>query len=95
VGDDDENPLAAYQSPAEGPGRGGRRNRAGRARPASGEQDAARRGYRAWWWRARSLRRRPVRSRRPPWAPVRPPGRARSVTRPGPGESGRPGRGTG
>ncbi len=55
--EDDENPLAAYQSaPAgpgrggarrTGPGRGGRRNRAGRARPASGEQDAARRGYRA------------------------------------------------
>lgn len=50
-GDDGGNPLAAYQSPADGPrpgnvrGAGGGIGRA--ARPASGEQDAARRGYRA------------------------------------------------
>ena len=53
--DDDENPRAAYQSPAEGPagaapgGRAPAGERArGRARSAvRGEQDAARRGYRA------------------------------------------------
>lgn len=54
--DDGGNPLAAYQSTPAGPGRGGARRTApagagggiGRAaRPASGEQDTARRGYRA------------------------------------------------
>ena len=60
--DDGGNPLEAYQSAPAGPGRGGRawgdgprpgnvRGAGGgigrAARPASGEQDAARRGYRA------------------------------------------------